>query len=115
MRRVKPDMEYYVFIGGGVEDNESTRKAMIREIKEEVCLKPKIDKLLFKIENQGRQEYYYLITKFLGKAKLGGEEKQRMNKNNQYYPIWIDLNKISNMDNLYPREARERVVNFSKF
>ena len=73
MRRMKNGQEYYVFPGGGVKEGESTETAIIREIREELSLDAKIDKLLFEIENQGRQEYYYLIKEFSGQPQLGGE------------------------------------------
>jgi len=109
MRRIKNGQEYYVFPGGGMENGETIETAIIREIKEELSINPKIEKLLFEIENQGRQEYYYLIKEFTGQPKLGGEEKQRMNKNNQYYPVWIELNKLKDLNNLYPESAKERI------
>jgi 8-oxo-dGTP diphosphatase len=110
MRRVKNGQEYYVFPGGGVEDGENAKMAAIREMNEEVSLDVKLDKLLFKIDNQGRQEYYFLIKEFKGTPELGGEEKERMDKDNQYYPTWIILDKIPNLDNLYPEEAKERII-----
>lgn len=109
MRRIKNGQEYYVFPGGGVENGENIREATTREIKEELSLDAKLDKLLFQIENQGRQEYYFLIKEFKGIPELGGEEKNRMNKDNQYYPVWIELDKISNLDNLYPEKAKEKI------
>ena len=110
MRRMKNGQEYYVFPGGGVKEGESTETAIIREIREELSLDAKIDKLLFEIENQGRQEYYYLIKEFSGQPQLGGEEKQRMSADNQYYPVWIEFDKLKSLDNLYPELAREKIV-----
>jgi len=110
MRRVRDGREYFVFPGGGVEENESIEEAIIREIQEELSINAKIEKLLFEIENQGRREYYYLIKEFSGQPKLGGEEKERMNKNNQYYPIWTELNKLRDLDNLYPELAKVKVL-----
>ncbi|MBU1255568.1 NUDIX domain-containing protein [Patescibacteria group bacterium] len=110
MRRVRDGREYFVFPGGGVEENETIEEAIIREIKEKLSIDAKIDKLLFEIENQGRQEYYYLIKEFSGQPKLGGEEKQRMNENNQYYPTWIELEKLIDLNNLYPKLAKVKVL-----
>ena len=86
MRRIKEGQEYFVFPGGGIEGNESAEDAIIREIKEELSLDAKIDKLAFRMENRGQEELYFLIKEFSGIPKLGGPEKDRMNKNNQYYP-----------------------------
>jgi len=109
MRRIKEGQEYYVFPGGGIEGNESTEDAIIREVKEELSLDAKIDKLLFQIENRGQEELYFLIKEFSGIPELSGPEKERMNGNNQYYPVWLDLNKALNLPNLYPEEARQRI------
>lgn len=114
IHRIKNGKEYYVFPGGAIKKEESSKEAVIREIKEELCLDIKLDKLLFQIENQGRQEFYFLVKEFSGVPQLGGEEKERMNKNNQYHPIWVDLDKIKELDNLYPEEARQRIIELIK-
>ena len=46
--------------------------------------------------------------------KLGGEEKERANKDNQYYPIWIKLEKASNLSNLYPEPAKQKLKELIK-
>jgi len=114
MRRIKEGREYFVFPGGGIEENESIEDAIIREVKEELSLDAKIDKLLFEIENRGQEEFYFLIKEFSGTLKLGGPEKERMNENNQYYPEWVDLDKISDLSNLYPEEARQKIKELIK-
>ncbi|OGZ32939.1 MAG: hypothetical protein A2V69_02965 [Candidatus Portnoybacteria bacterium RBG_13_40_8] len=109
MRRIKDGQEYFVFPGGGIKENESVEDAIIREIKEELSLDAKIDKLLFQIENRGQEELYFLIKEFSGIPELSGPEKERMNENNQYYPEWIDLDKIQDLSNLYPEAVRKKV------
>ena len=49
MHRIKDGREYFVFPGGGVEENESLESALVREIKEEFNIDIKIEKLLFQI------------------------------------------------------------------
>ena len=80
MHRIKEGQEYFVFPGGGIEENESVEDAIIRETKEELSLDIKIDKLLFEIENRGQKELYFLIKEFSGALKLSGPEKDRMNR-----------------------------------
>lgn len=109
MHRIKQGQEYFVFPGGGIEKNESIEDAMIREVKEELSIGAKIDKLLFQIENRGQQELYFLIKEFSGSPKLSGPEKERMNENNQYHPVWLKLDKAIKLPNLYPEKARERI------
>ena len=109
MHRIKNGLEYIVFPGGGLEEGESPEEAVVREVKEEFNLDVKVDKFLFQIENQGRQEFYYLIRKFSGIPEISGEEKERMNENNQYRPVWEDLGKIETIVNLYPEQARLKI------
>ena len=114
MHRIKDGQEYFVFPGGGIKENESEEDAIIREIKEELSLDAKIDKLAFQMENRGQEELYFLIKEFSGTPTLGGAEKQRMNENNQYYPEWIDLDTASNLPNFYPEEARQKIKELIK-
>lgn len=111
IHRIKDGKEYYVFPGGAIEQDESPKEAAIREIKEELSINNVvIDRFLFQITNRGNKEFYYLVKSFSGQPKLGGEEKQRMNKNNQYYPTWINLDKLKDLNNLYPEPAREKII-----
>lgn len=109
LRRIKDGREYFVFPGGGIEKGESLEEAIIREAQEELGLKIKIEKLLFQIENRGQEEFYFLVKKFSGTPKLGGPEKEKMNKNNQYFIEWKNLSEIAGLPNLYPEKAREKV------
>jgi len=110
MHRIKNGQEYFVFPGGGIKENESEEDAVIREVKEELSLDTKIDKLAFQIENRGQEELYFLIKEFSGTPKLGSPEKERMNENNQYHPEWIGLDTASNLVNFYPEEARIKLL-----
>ena len=114
MRRIKNGREYFVFPGGGVKNDENLEDGVIREIKEEFDLGIKINKLLFQIENQGREEFYFLVKEFTGLPKISGEEKERMNINNQYYPIWLELFEIAKIPNLYPEEAKKKLEKLIK-
>jgi ADP-ribose pyrophosphatase YjhB (NUDIX family) len=75
LRRVKPDREYFVIPGGGVENGESIEEALVREVKEELTLEVKKYRFLFSIENVPRSsvtairagsqdEYYFLIEEY---------------------------------------------------
>ncbi|OHB17068.1 MAG: hypothetical protein A2734_01470 [Parcubacteria group bacterium RIFCSPHIGHO2_01_FULL_40_30] len=109
IHRIKNGQEYYVFPGGGVKEDESLEEALIREIKEELTLDIKVFKQVFNITNQGREESYFLIQEYDGTPQLNGEEKERMNENNQYTPVWIKVSEAINLQNLYPKEAREKL------
>lgn len=114
IKRIKNGRLYFIFPGGSVERGETIEDTVIREMKEEVSLNVKPSKLLFQIKNRGREEYYFLIKEFSGTPAIGGPEKERMNEDNQYHPIWIPLTDLINLDNLHPEEARLKVYNLFK-
>ena len=114
MQRLKNGERYCVFPGGSIENNEDEENALKREMKEEINLIIKNGKKLFEIENQGRQEKYYLIKEFEGTPKVSGPEKERMNEQNQYYLEWIKISEIEKLNNLYPQEAVEKLLEFFK-
>jgi 8-oxo-dGTP diphosphatase len=127
-RRLKDELGYYAFPGGGVEEGETPEATVVREMKEELCLDIKIVKLLFIIsiekENNtlfqieagkdrkgySKDQYFYLITEFIGTPELGGPEKERANENNQYHIEWIPLEKIHEINDLYPKEGKDKLV-----
>ena len=113
IHRIKNGQEYYVFPGGGVKEEESLEEAISREIKEELTLDIKLFKQIFSITNQNQEEHYFLVEDFDGTPILNGEERERMNENNQYMPTWIKLDKAINLSNLYPAQAKDWLKDLS--
>ena len=91
-------LHYYTIPGGGVEDGENYREAAIRETKEETCCDIQIVKELTR-EDYPNGRCYWFYGKYLnGTPTLGGEEKERNNKDNFYKVVLIsfsDLDKIN--------------------
>lgn len=122
MKRVRNGKEYYIFPGGGVEENETPEEATIREIREELTLEAKIDKFLFKMFNPGqkgskfydRDDYFFLVTEFDGEVQLGGEELERMDESDQFYPEWHDMEEAASMKDLFPEKARLKLFEMLK-
>ncbi len=126
MRRLKNGQEYYVFPGGGVEENESFVEALKRETKEELSIDIENPKLIFGLENQLKDQYgghmtgypnehYFLVENFTGQPELGGPEKEQMDDKNQYFLEWAelkDMKKIQEMKNLFPQEAVKKLSEF---
>lgn len=111
----KNEKEYYVFPGGGVEENETIEEAVIRELKEETSIKVKIKKLLYihhiVDEQNDSDQYFYLCEYLSGIPKLGDfNELQNMKSANDFYePLWYPTQKLSETL-LYPLEIRDWLI-----
>lgn len=103
--RFKQGKEYWVFPGGSIEKGETPGLAVNREIKEELNLEVKDKRFLFKIQNQGREEYHYLIKEYIGEPKLGAEF-EIFNKEDYAVISWVPIEEIKNLENLYPVEGK---------
>lgn len=110
MHRINDGHEYYVFPGGGVEDEETIEQAVLREVLEETSTQVKLDKLLYQhIYDDGTSQFFHLCQYIFGEPKLGeSNEARRMRKDptNFYQPLWVEIEKISELL-LYPLEIRD--------
>lgn len=111
IHRFKSGEEYYVFPGGGVENNEPVEEAVIREAKEETGLDITIAKKLWESENKGRKEHFFLVDKFSGELRsgIGGPEESTQSADNVYRLEWLPLSDIKNV-RLFPEPMKEKVL-----
>ena len=109
MRRIKDGRQFFVLPGGGVKIKENLESAAVRVIREEFDLEIKIDTFLFRMENQGRTEFYFLVKSFEGEPRISGEIRQIINENNQYHLQWKKLNTLDKLSSLRPTEARKKI------
>ena len=107
IRRVKNGQEYYVFPGGALEEGETLEEAITRELKEELGIDIESNKLVFQIVNRGVEESYFLVKEFSGNPQW--QESEKFTKDNQYYPVWIDIEDAKDLENLFPEEARKKL------
>ncbi len=121
IQRIKSDTEYFIFPGGGVDAGETFEEALKREVMEELTLEVKKYQFLFTLENISippiatmhtgtRNDPFFLITEYAGNPEIGGPERERMNEQNQYHIVWLDLEKLKTMDNVYPKEGVMRLL-----
>lgn len=110
IKRQNKNHHYFVFPGGGVEAGETIKEAVLREVKEETCMKVAISKLIYHHHYIGHSDqYFYLCEHLEGEPKLGNfNEKQDMAKNEDqwYEPKWIGLNELNKLL-VYPLEIRD--------
>ena len=110
MRRYNDGKQYFVFPGGSVEEGETIEQAAMREAAEELSLSIKLGKELTRFAHKGREEVYYLVDDFDGEPMLGGEEKERMNENNQYHLEWKNKELLINSEPFYPTQIKQKVI-----
>lgn len=101
IHRFRDGKEYWVVPGGTVEEGETVKQTLDRELAEELAIEVRASKLLFKIKNLGRFEYYFLVTKYEGSPRMSGSEMEWANEDNQYILERKDLAKLSEI-NLLP-------------
>lgn len=112
MHRINQGKEYYVFPGGGVEDNETIEKAVIRELREETSIEIKINKLLYHHHIIGdlndSDQYFYLCDHISGTPALSeSNELEENRKGTDFYePLWYPIKDLPKML-LYPLEIRD--------
>jgi 8-oxo-dGTP diphosphatase len=114
MFRRKKGEEYYVFPGGHMREGEKPVDTAIREVEEETTIKVKNLKPAYDFINYITPEHrdYYFVGEWLsGDPTLSGEESRRCTEENYYEPMWIEIERVGDI-NLYPRAAREWVVDY---
>ena len=108
IHRIKNGDEYWVVIGGGVEEGESLEDALKREVLEETCLPVLNYKLLGRVKgHKGDDYYFYFCNINEGPPSLGGPEKEKNCKNNWFNLEWVEIEKVGELKSLYPAQVKE--------
>ncbi len=109
----------YIFPGGHVELNESSKHAVIRELKEELLIDFKIEKLLCVHENlyevldgkfASEIVFYYVLSplsKLPKKDFMITENDKGVIKKHEY--VWLDINELLNK-NVNPKEISKLIM-----
>ena len=90
--------EYYVIPGGGKEENETLEENVKRELFEEMNIKIGILGYLGKYESENTVEHYFHCNIIKGVPRLGGEEKERMTKDNYYEIRFEQLDDLKKLE-----------------
>ncbi len=112
IHRIKDNFEYFVFPGGHRRIDEDPGDVVIREVKEETNIDVANPKLVFEFKNHHanwHHPYFLCECEDCSEPKLVGEEAVRHCEENQYYPKWIPLSEIPNL-NVLPLFAKEWLV-----
>lgn len=114
MKREKFGDLYYTLVGGHVEMNESSEKALLREVHEETMLHVASPRLVF-IERTPApygNQYVYLVDYISGVPMLHQNADERyINKGgvNIYTPMWIPLSDLPKL-NFRTEELKQRII-----
>ena len=102
---------YYVFPGGGVEEDETFEQAMKREAKEELGVEIRIDGMLYEFVNLGELNHFMLceITEGIFGSGTGPEFT---NKEYSDRGQLISREDMKDID-LVPNEIRDKILNDS--
>lgn len=113
IKRVKPEIVYWVIPGGGVENNESIEDALRRECLEELGVDVKVGPPVFemfsqKTENIGQKEFFCPCVITDGKLGLGSGPEYQKNTgySGQYIIEWVDIKRLLSY-NLKPEEIKK--------
>ncbi len=109
IKRVRAGQEYYVFPGGGIEQDESPEQAAIRETFEELGVHVAIKGSLGIVNYNGVQVFFIaeIIGGTFGTGK-GEEFRYECRNRGTYEPIWVELEQLSSFD-VHPLEIAEKV------
>ncbi|MBM0067477.1 NUDIX domain-containing protein [Bacillus gibsonii] len=110
IKRIKGPSTYYVFPGGGIEEQETPEVAAVREAFEELGLEVRIKELVETVEWQGTQ-YFYLAEVVSGTfgTGCGLEYISKVEEKGRYVPLWIPIDDLPELD-VRPREVVRKIL-----
>jgi 8-oxo-dGTP pyrophosphatase MutT (NUDIX family) len=106
--------EYYVFPGGHLDENESFKDAVIREIKEELGISVKIERELVHCYNEDlQQDEVFFECKYLNGVIGTGDGEEWTNpdiyKYGSYEIVYVNINELHKI-NVLPSNIKEFVI-----
>lgn len=107
IHRWKNGDEYWVLVGGGVEEGEDLVEALKREVLEEASLRLKNWEVEIEHEAMGMMHKIFRCVTDEGEPVLGGPEKEADSDENRYVLEWVDFSTIAEIEDIYPRVTRE--------
>lgn len=102
---------FYTLPGGHWEDGETIEETCKREIKEEFNIDTVVDRLIYYLDTESRLNFVFSCNYISGELALGGPEKEHMNENEQYFPMWVDINQLENL-NITPVESKKALIKY---
>lgn len=114
IHRFKDGKEYFVLPGGGVEEGELAEDAVIRELQEETSIQAHLVKKLNSfVSTRGRTHHIFLCEYISGEPALAPDsiEATTGDENNQFIPMWVEKEKIPNLE-MWPDEIKPFLIDY---
>lgn len=88
---------FWTLPGGGVEERETLEEAVVREVKEEVCLNGKVERLLFEGRYSRGPDFCFLVSVDLQEeAQLGADPELLPEEQVLKEIAWFTLEEMKN-------------------
>lgn len=115
LKRIKNGQTYYVTPGGGIEDNETSLQALIRELKEETGSDILSSRFLFHFEDEEKPNSvdFYLCYEALRDIPTGLEWIKMNAPDNQYEIIEVSPDEVDALD-IKPTVLKEKLISLFK-
>ncbi len=111
MKQVLKGEVFYTLPGGHWEDGETLEETCKREIKEEFNVEAVVDRLIYYLDTESRLNFVFSCNYISGELELGGPEKEHMNENEQYFPMWVDISQLKDL-NITPVESKNALLKY---
>src|SRR3989339_56311 len=109
MKQVLRGEVFYSVPGGHWEEGETLEQTCQREVKEEFGIDVVTDRLIYYVDTESRLNFVFACNYISGEINLGGPERERMNEDDQYHPMWLDFKDIKNA-NIESAETKEAIL-----
>ena len=115
IERHRAGLDYFVFPGGGMDEDETPEQAAIRETMEELGVEVVIKQKVAIIHFDQSSQVYFLAERVGGEFGTGtGEEFTDSDPNDPqegiYIPIWMLIEELTQHENVFPVDVAKLVL-----